>query len=55
VRARTRVDDQGVHVDPVDGQDSHMITRAAGADALVLVRRGDGELRAGDQVSYLPI
>jgi molybdopterin molybdotransferase len=55
VRARTRVDDHGVHVDPVDGQDSHMITRAAGADALVLVRRGDGELRAGDQVSYLPI
>ena len=55
IRARTRVDPEGLYVDPVDGQDSHMITRAAGADALVLVRRGEGEVRAGDWVSYLPI
>ena len=55
VRARLRVDAEGVHVDPVVGQESHMITRAASADALVLVRRGDGELRRGDLVSYLPI
>ncbi len=32
-------------LDPVSGQDSHMIVRAAGADALVLVERGDGEQR----------
>jgi molybdopterin biosynthesis enzyme len=30
-----------------------MIARAAGADALVLVPRGDGELRAGAGVEYL--
>ena len=53
VRARTRIEDDVVHVDPLDGQDSHMIARAAAADALVLVRRGDGELAAGTQVSYL--
>ena len=32
-----------------------MIVRAAGADALVLVRRGEGELPAGERVSYLPL
>ena len=55
VRARTRIEDDVVHVDPLDGQDSHMIARAAAADALVLVRRGEGELAAGAQVSYLPL
>ena len=30
-----------------------MIVRAAGADALVLVPRGDGELPAGADVRYL--
>jgi hypothetical protein len=32
-----------------------MIVRAASADALVLVGRGDGELAAGESVRYLPI
>jgi molybdopterin molybdotransferase len=40
---------------PLSGQDSHMIGRAAGADALVLVPQGEGELPAGAQVSYLRI
>jgi molybdopterin biosynthesis enzyme len=35
------------------GQESHMIARAAGADALVLIPQGDGELEAGAAVSYL--
>ena len=39
----------------VGGQDSHMIVRAAAADALVLVPRGEGELAAGAPVSYLRI
>jgi molybdopterin biosynthesis enzyme len=30
-----------------------MIVRAAAADALVLVRMGDGELSAGDSVEFL--
>jgi len=53
VRARTADDGDGVVLDPVTGQESHMIARAAGADALVLVPRGDGELPAGAPVRYL--
>jgi molybdopterin molybdotransferase len=40
---------------PVDGQESHMIVRAAGADALVHIPRGDDELPAGSPVRYLPL
>ena len=40
---------------PITGQESHMITRAATADALVLVPRGKGELTAGDTVQFLRI
>jgi molybdopterin molybdotransferase len=54
VRARTRAGDDGaVVLDPLSGQESHMIVRAAGADALVLLPRGDGELTAGEPVRYL--
>jgi molybdopterin molybdotransferase len=38
---------------PLTGQESHMIGRAAGANALVLVPRGDGELPQGAQVRWL--
>jgi len=55
VRARRRLDADGVVLDPLAGQESHMIVRAAGADALVLVPRGDGELPAGAAVRYLSI
>ncbi len=47
LRARTRVEDGAVVLDPLTGQESHMIARAAMADALVLVPRGQGELAAG--------
>jgi molybdopterin biosynthesis enzyme len=40
---------------PITGQASHMIARAAAADALVLVPRGEGELAAGEHVRYLRI
>jgi molybdopterin molybdotransferase len=53
VRARTRATDEGSLLEPVLGQESHMIARAAGADALVLVPRGDGELAAGSRARYL--
>jgi molybdopterin molybdotransferase len=55
LRARTRVEDGSVVLDPLTGQESHMIARAATADALVLVPRGDGELAAGAAVSYLSL
>jgi molybdopterin biosynthesis enzyme len=38
---------------PLDGQESHMIARAAQADALVHEPRGTGELAAGSTVRYL--
>jgi molybdopterin molybdotransferase len=53
VRARTRLEDGAVVLDPLGGQESHMIARAAGADALVLFPRGAGELAAGAPVRYL--
>jgi molybdopterin molybdotransferase len=52
-RARTRRDGDGTLLEPVTGQESHMIARAAAADALVLVPSGEGELAAGERVSYL--
>jgi molybdopterin biosynthesis enzyme len=55
VRARTRAAENGVLLEPVTGQESHMIVRAAAADALVLAPRGDGELAAGATVRYLPL
>jgi molybdopterin molybdotransferase len=53
MRARTAVKDATVELDVLTGQDSHMIARAAGADALVLVPPGTDELPAGAAVSYL--
>jgi molybdopterin molybdotransferase len=40
---------------PLGGQESHMIVRAASANALVHVPRGDGELAVGAHVSWLPV
>jgi molybdopterin molybdotransferase len=53
VRARSRVRDRTIELDPLSGQESHMIARAAAADALVRVPRGDGELEPGSPVRYL--
>lgn len=53
LRARSVTTAAGVELTPVTGQESHMIARAAGADALVHVPRGEGELRAGTPVRYL--
>jgi molybdopterin molybdotransferase len=55
LRSRTTVVDGRVSLEPVSGQESHMIARAAAADALVHVPRGDGELAAGEPVRYLAI
>jgi molybdopterin molybdotransferase len=53
VRARSRVDQNETVLDPLSGQESHMIARAASADALVHVPRGIGELPAGAAVRWL--
>ena len=53
VRARLIHDDEGVVLEPLAGRESHMIARAAAADALVLVRQGTGALAAGELVEFL--
>jgi molybdopterin molybdotransferase len=53
VRARSRVDGEAVVLEPIVGQESHMIVRSSSADALVHVPRGNGELAAGATVCWL--
>ena len=55
VRARGTTRANGTTLEPVSGQESHMIVRAAAANALVLAPRGDGELAAEESVRYLPL
>lgn len=55
LRARSRVEDGNVVLEPLSGQESHMIAQAATADALVLVPRGEGEIEAGSVVRYLAL
>lgn len=55
VRA-VRVDDgDDVVLRPISGQESHMIARAAVADSLVHVPRGDGEISAGRLARFLAL
>ena len=54
-RARSEWTGESIVLWPVTGQESHMIVRAAGADALVHIPRGEGELVAGAPVRYLPL
>jgi molybdopterin molybdotransferase len=53
VRARTRVDGHVVVLEPLSGQESHMIVRASAADALVHVPRGQGVLAPGADVGWI--
>ena len=53
VRARASFEGDSVVLDPVMGQESHMIVRSSAADALVHVPRGNGGLSAGSTVSWL--
>jgi molybdopterin molybdotransferase len=54
-RARASERDGVVSLELVTGQESHMIVRAAAADALVHIPRGEGELPAGAPVRYLAL
>ena len=53
LRARSRLDGDRTVLEPLRGQESHMIARAAGAYALVFAPRGEGTLEAGATVRYL--
>ena len=55
LRATSAASENGILLIPVRGQESHMIARAAAADALVLAPRGEGGLAAGESVRYLPL
>jgi molybdopterin molybdotransferase len=53
VRARLRIAGNGLVLDPIVGQESHMIVRSSAADALIHVPRGNGQLLAGSTVRWL--
>jgi molybdopterin molybdotransferase len=55
VRARRRFDAEGASVEPISGQESHMIVKAASADVLLHVPRGTGEIAAGEPVRYIAV
>jgi molybdopterin molybdotransferase len=55
VRARVRVGPDGLVLEPLSGQESHMIVHAAAADALVHVPRGAGAIAAGAAVEWIRI
>ena len=55
VRARRVETDDAILLEAIGGQESHMIVRAASADALIHVPRGDGEIPAGAVVRYLTL
>ena len=55
LRARSRVEDDAVALEPLGEQGSHMIARTAMADTLVLVPCGEGALEAGSRVAYLAL
>ncbi len=55
VRARRFLGETDVLLEPVSGQESHMIVRAASADALVHVPRGEGEIAAGAPIRFLSL
>jgi molybdopterin molybdotransferase len=55
VRARSRREGDRILLDPIEGQESHMIVRAGKADALIAVEAGEGELAVGSAVRYLEL
>ena len=55
VRAVRRADGGDVLLEAISGQESHMIVRAAVADSLVLVPRGEGEIAPGNLVRFLAL
>jgi molybdopterin molybdotransferase len=53
VRATARIEGDAIMLEPIVGQESHMIARSSAADALVHVPRGNGEFAAGSPVRWL--
>jgi molybdopterin molybdotransferase len=55
VRARVSADGDEPLLEPLPGQESHMIVRAGRASALVWIEAGEGEVPAGAVVRYLAL
>jgi molybdopterin molybdotransferase len=55
LRAKTAHRDGHVVLEPLSGQESHMIVRAGHADALVALEAGESELAEGSAVRYLAL
>jgi molybdopterin molybdotransferase len=55
VRALASFERDDVVVQPLAGQESHMIVRAGRANALLSVEPGEGELAAGSPARFLPL
>ncbi len=55
MRARRIFGADGVVLEAITGQESHMIVRASSADSLVHVPRGEGEILAGEIVRYVVV
>jgi molybdopterin molybdotransferase len=50
VRCRAEARDDGWHVRPTGAQGSHVLTSMLGANALALLERDRGDVRAGERV-----
>ena len=55
VRARVTWRDEGALVEPIVGQESHMIAHTTAATGLAWIPRGQGSLDAGSRVRFLPL
>ena len=55
VRARVTWGDDGALVEPIVGQESHMIARTTAATGLAWIPRGPGSLTAGSRIRFLPL
>lgn len=55
VRARVTWGEDGALIDPIVGQESHMIAHTAAATGLAWIPRGPGSLPAGSRVRFLPL
>jgi molybdopterin molybdotransferase len=55
VRARVTWGEDGALIEPIVGQESHMIAHTTAATGLAWVPRGPGSLPAGSRVRFLPL
>ncbi len=55
VRAHVTWTDDGAVIEPITGQESHMIARTTAATGLTWIPRGPGSLEAGSRVRFLPL